>query len=126
MSDELYKGFDDLSNLLGDILKNIDDPQDALVEGAKLYVNDVSKLPRPYSDLKRVNSKHMLDTIHYRRAKNSEVEVGAGVYWLNFVNLGTSRSSKRKWSTPANPFLNRTWDANKNKYYSAIIKKIGL
>lgn len=126
MSDDFYKGFEELSNLLEEYIEKVENPQDILVVGAKKYVSDLSKLPRPYSQLKRVNSKHMLDTMHYRRAKNNEVEVGAGVYWLNFVERGTGRTTKRKWGTPANPFMRRTWGANSNKYYEAMLKEAGF
>lgn len=122
--ENLRYGFEELEKEINDILKNVENIQDILTEGAKEYVNDLSRLPRPYSKLKRIRSSHMLDVMGYRKADNNEVEVGAGVYWLRFVELGTQPSSKRKWSTPSNPFMRRTWDKNKEKYYKKMINKI--
>lgn len=125
-NDNFTSGFNELSSELSEILRNVSNVQDILVVGAEEMVEDLSKLPKPYSQLKRVKSKHMLDVMGYRRAKNNEVEVGSGAYWLRYVELGTRVTQKRKWKTPANPFMRRTWDKNKTKYQKKMLKKAGL
>lgn len=126
MSDEFYRGSVDLEKELIAILKKVEKPQEILVKAAEEYAKDLRALPKPYSNLRRSKSKHMLETMTYRRAANEEVEVGAGVYWLRFVELGTSRTKKRKWATPANPFMRRAWESGKEKYQIIMLKEAGL
>lgn len=126
MSD-LLSGFDDLTQELADLIRNVDNVQEVLVVGAEAYVDDLRKLGKPYSQIRKSGYTHMLDSISYKKAKNKEVEVGStAAYHLRFVNDGTKASSKRKWSTPRQPFLHTTYNLNKNKYDKKMLKKLGL
>ena len=82
------------------------------------FVNDVRKLPKPRSSIRKVGYTHLLDTVTYRR-KNGEVEAGWGKYYGPMVDKGTKKMS-------ATPHFAPTFERNKEKYYNAMLRKGGL
>lgn len=124
--ENLRIGFDALQRELELLIHSVEHIQDVLVDAAEAYVNDLRRLPKPYSKIRSSQHKHMLDEMGYRRAKHEEVEVGSGVYWLRFVEFGTRASSKRRWGTPRQPFLGPTYALNQSKYTKIMIEKLKL
>jgi len=118
MSNEFYSGFNDLSKDIESYLKNVENVQEVLEVGAKEFTNDLLKLPKPKSQIRKSGYTHLIDTFTYRKAKNNEIEVGWGKYYGRMVEYGTSKFGSR-------PHLRPAWETNKNKYYSVMLKKLG-
>jgi len=117
MSNDFYEGFDELGKELELYLKNVENVQDILEVGAKEFVNDLLKLPKPKSKIRKSGYTHLVDSFSYRKAKNNEIEVGWGEYYGLMVEKGTTKMR-------AQPHLKTTWERNKNKYYEKMIKKL--
>lgn len=116
MNDEMFKGFNLLEEELNNIIKNVDTPTDILEVGAKDFVNDLLKLPKPISTIKKQGYTHLIDTFAYR-IKNGEVEVGWGKYYGIMVENGTIKMNAVSHMKPL-------WNKNKDKYYKKMIDKI--
>lgn len=126
-SNDSFDAFLELSEYLSEVATSASKVQDVLVSAAKEYSNDLRKLPKPHSDIRKAGYTHLLDSIGYVRAKDNEVEVGSKTeYYLRFVNDGTKSSAKRKWSTPRTLFLNNTYERNKEKYNTLMLRKLKL
>jgi HK97 gp10 family phage protein len=117
MSDSFYSGFDDLSKDIETYLKNAENVQEVLEVGAKEFTNDLLKLPKPKSSIRKSGYTHLVDSFSYRKVDNNEVEVGWGKYYGRLVEEGTFKMK-------AQPHLRPTWERNKNKYYEKMIKKL--
>ena len=89
---------------------------DILEIGAKEFVSDLLKLPKPYSKIMSADHTHLVDSFLYQ-IKNNEIEVGWGVYYGRMVEDGTQKMRSQ-------PHLKPTFDRNKDKYYSKMIKQI--
>lgn len=85
--ENLRIGFDALQRELELLIHNVEHIQDVLVDAAEAYVNDLRRLPKPYSNIRSTQHKHMLDEMGYRRAKHEEVEVGSESIGYDLLNL---------------------------------------
>lgn len=113
-----YNGFEELSKIIENYAKNVDNVEDVLEEGAKEFVNDLLKLPKPISKIKKTGYTHLIDTFSYRK-KTKEVEVGWGKYYGPMLEMGTNKMK-------AQPHIYPLWDKNKEKYYKTMLTKMGL
>ena len=68
------------------------------------------------SEIRKAGYTHLVKTFTYRVEKN-EIPVGWGKYYGPMQEHGTMKMN-------ANPHVNPTWNRNKEKYYSKMIKKI--
>lgn len=118
MSNELFNGFSMLEQELSQIIDDIENATDILEEGAKEFVNDLLKLPKPISKIRKAGYTHLIKIFAYKKAKD-EVEVGWGKYYGPMVEDGTRKMEPRQHLKPL-------WDRNKNKYYKTMIAKLGL
>ena len=120
MSNENYSfdGFQDLSDMLKNYISKVDNVTDVLEAGAKQFVNDALKLPKPISAIKKAGYTHLIHTFSYRK-KEKEVETGWGKYYGPMVENGTEKMK-------AQPHLYPLWEKNKEKYYKTMITKLGL
>lgn len=120
MSSEIYgyDGFQDLADIIEKYAKNVDNVVDALEVGAKEFVNDLLKLPKPISKIRKAGYTHLINSFAYRKKKN-EVEVGWGKYYGPMVEHGTKKMDE-------NPHVYPLWDKNKEKYYKTMLTKLGL
>lgn len=113
MSDNFYKGFSDLENILSDYITKVDKPLEIMEIGAKEYVNDLKKLTKPYSQIRKSGYTHLIDTFSYR-IKNRKIEIGWGKYYGLMVEDGTRK-------TKAQPHMYPTFQKNKEKYYKKML-----
>lgn len=120
MSNEIYgyDGFQDLADIIEYYAKGTDNFIDVLEVGAKEFVNDLLKLPKPMSKIKKAGYTHLVNSFAYRKNKN-EVEIGWGKYYGPMVEHGTNKMD-------ANPHVYPLWDKNKEKYYKTMLTKLGL
>lgn len=120
MSNKVYKyeGFQDLADIIEGYIKNIENPVDILTVGAKEFVSDLLKLPKPKSKIKKAGYTHLIDTFAYRE-KKTEIEVGWGKYYGPMVEHGTTKMNEE-------PHVNPLWNKNKEKYYKVMLTKAGL
>lgn len=110
-------GFDALEKLLGEYSEKADNVIEILEVGAREFVNDARKLPRPRSMIKRPGYAHLIDTIAYQRNKD-EVEVGWGKYYGPMVEKGTRKMK-------GTPHIKPLFNGNREKYYKKMIERIG-
>lgn len=82
--------------------------------GAKEFVKDVRKLPRPRSRMSGSGYTHLIDTVTTRKLK-TEVEAGWGKYYGPMVENGTRKMK-------GTPHMKPTFLRNQEKYL-AIMKK---
>lgn len=115
MSDEFYKGFDDLENLIKEYISKSEKPLNILEAGAKEYVNDLRKLTKPYSQIRKSGYTHLIDTFSYRKTKK-DIETGWGKYYGPMVEDGTRKSK-------AQPHMHPTFEKNKEKYYKKMVNE---
>lgn len=120
MSNETYgyDGFQELSDMLEKYIVNTDNVIDVLEAGAKQFVNDLLKLPKPMSKIRKAGYTHLVNSFSYRK-KNNEIEAGWGKYYGPMVENGTVKMN-------AQPHLYPLWEKNKEKYYKTMITKLGL
>ena len=111
-----YDGFDDLMNDFKELISKVDDVTEVLEEGAKEFVSDLLKLPKPMSKIRISGYTHLVDSFTYK-TNNNEIEVGWGKYYGRMVEKGTVL-------TRSNPHLEPTFERNKEKYYKNMINKI--
>ena len=114
----VFKGIDELSSELEDYLKGVDNVQDVLEVGADAFTKDLLKLPKPKSRIRKSGYTHLIDSFSFRKSRNKEVEVGWGKYYGRMVEGGTSKMNAR-------PHLKPTWEQNKEKYYTLMLRKLG-
>lgn len=113
-----YEGFEALSEIIEKYIDEADNVVDVLETGAKEFVNDLLKLPKPISKIRKSGYTHLINSFAYRK-KNNEIEVGWGKYYGPMVENGTKKMNAREHLKPL-------WDKNKGKYYKTMITKLGL
>lgn len=119
MSNKTYgfDGFDELSKIIENYANETKNVVDVLEDGAKEFVTDLLKLPKPISKIKKVGYTHLINTFSYKRKKD-EVEVGWGKYYGPIVEKGSIKMS-------AQPHMYPLWDKNKEKYYKKMLSELG-
>lgn len=120
MSNEVYgyEGFQDLANIIENYTKESDNVVDVLEAGAKEFVNDSLKLPKPISKIRKAGYTHLVNSFSYRK-KEKEVETGWGKYYGPIVENGSVKMN-------AQPHLYPLWNRNKEKYYKTMLTKLGF
>ena len=111
-----YKEFKSLAENLSDIISKVDDATEVLEIGAKEFVKDLLKLPKPKSKITKSDYTHLIDSFCHQ-INGNEVEVGWGVYWGRMVEEGTSK-------TKVHAHMKPTFEKNKERYYKKMIDKI--
>ena len=99
-------------------MKNVENPTEVLEVGAKEFVNDLLKLTKLMSQIRKSGYTHLIDSFAYR-VKKDEVEAGWGKYYGPMVERGTTKMNEQ-------PHLYPLWDKNKEKYYKLMLTKLGL
>ena len=112
---ELYNGFQDLMEDLEKIISKVEKPEKILEIGAKEFTQDLKKLPKPISQIKKSGYTHLIRTFAYRQ-KGKEFEIGWGKYYGPMVENGTEKMNARTHLKPC-------WEKNKEKYYKKMIKE---
>lgn len=113
-----YSGFEDLSKILENYSDKVNNFIDVLEVGVKEFVNDLIKLPKPMSRIRKAGYTHLIRTFAYRR-KNQEIEVGWGKYYGPMVEHGTKYMVGK-------PHVYPLWNKNKEKYYKMMLNKLGI
>lgn len=120
MSNEVYgySGFEAMSEILEKYIDGADNAVDVLEVGAKEFVNDLLKLPKPISKIRKSGYTHLIKCFAYKK-KNKEVEAGWGKYYGPMLEHGTIRMKAQEHLYPV-------WDRNKEKYYKKMLTKLGI
>lgn len=120
MSNETYgyNGFQDLADIIEYYAKGAENFVDILEIGAKEFVDDLLKLPKPMSKIRVAGYTHLVNSFSYRK-KEKEIEVGWGKYYGPMVEHGTKKMDE-------NPHVYPLWNKNKEKYYKTMLTKLGL
>lgn len=113
-----YDGFQDLADIIEYYAKGAENAMEGIEEGAKQFVNDLLKLPKPISQIKKAGYTHLVRSFAYRK-KQKEIEAGWGKYYGPMVERGTENMD-------ANPHVYPLWDRNKEKYYKTMFTKLGI
>lgn len=113
-----YDGFQDLANIIEHYAKGAENAMIGIEEGAKQFVNDLLKLPKPISKIRKASYTHLINSFAYRD-KKTEIETGWGKYYGPMVEHGTVKMD-------ANPHVYPLWDRNKEKYYKTMLTKLGI
>ena len=113
-----YSGFEALSEILEKYEDKADNFIEVLEVGAKEFVKDLLKLPKPISKIRKAGYTHLINSFAYKKKKN-EIEAGWGKYYGPMIEHGTNKMD-------ANPHVYPLWDKNKEKYYKTMLTKLGL
>lgn len=111
-------GLEDFEKMLQQYARQAD-PQnvlDAEEAGAKEFVSDLLKLPKPRSEVRKAGYTHLVNTFAMERA-NGEIKVGWGKYYGPMVEHGTKKMA-------AKAHLKPLFERNKEKYYRKMTEKI--
>lgn len=111
-------GFEALSEQLEFYMKGVDNSTEILMEGAKSFLKDLSKLSKPMSKIRSGGYTHLINSFAAEK-NNKEVVVGWGKYYGRMVELGTERMSARAHMYPL-------WGHNKEKYYKLMLTRLGM
>lgn len=109
-----YNGFEALSEVLEKYIDKADNVMDVLESGAKEFTNDLLKLPKPISKIRKSGYTHLINSFAYRK-RDKEIEVGWGKYYGPMVEHGTKNMNE------AHPHVYPLWDKNKEKYYKLML-----
>lgn len=111
-------GMEDFEKMLKQYVAKADPENalDAIETGAKEFVNDLLKLPKPRSEVKKLGYTHLINTFAMERARG-EIEVGWGKYYGPMVEQGTKKMEARAHLKPL-------FEQNKEKYYRKMTEKI--
>ena len=120
MSNEVYgySGFEAMSEILEKYIDGADNAVDVLETGAKEFVGDLLKLPKPISKIRKSGYTHLIKCFAYKK-KNKEVEAGWGKYYGPILEHGTEKMNAQEHLFPV-------WDRNKEKYYKKMLTKLGI
>lgn len=120
MSNEVYgySGFEAMSEILEKYIDGAGNTVDVLEVGAKEFVNDLLKLPKPISKIRKSGYTHLIKCFAYKK-KNKEVEAGWGKYYGPMLEHGTIKMKAQEHLYPV-------WDRNKEKYYKKMLTKLGI
>jgi hypothetical protein len=120
MSNEVYgySGFEAMSEILEKYIDGADNAVDVLETGAKEFVGDLLKLPKPISKIRKSGYTHLIKCFAYKK-KNKEVEAGWGKYYGPMLEHGTVKMNAQEHLFPV-------WDRNKEKYYKKMLTKLGI
>jgi hypothetical protein len=120
MSNEVYgySGFEAMSEILEKYIDGADNAVDVLETGAKEFVGDLLKLPKPISKIRKSGYTHLIKCFAYKK-KNKEVEAGWGKYYGPILEHGSVKMN-------AQEHLFLVWDRNKEKYYKKMLTKLGI
>ena len=112
------EGFNEFSKMLEEFSKKADEEKvlDVIEIGAKAFVDDLLKLPKPRSDISKSGYTHLIDSFAYKREKG-EIVVGWGTYYGPMVEHGTRRMK-------AQPHFRSLYNQNKEKYQKLMISKL--
>lgn len=111
-------GLEDFEKMLQQYARQAD-PQnvlDAEEAGAKEFVSDLLKLPKPRSEVRKAGYTHLVNTFALSIA-NGEIKVGWGKYYGPMVEHGTKKMA-------AKAHLKPLFERNKEKYYRKMTEKI--
>jgi len=113
-----YSGFEILAETLEKYIGAAENSMDILEAGAKEFINDALKLPKPMSRIRKAGYTHLVRSFAYRK-KTKEIEAGWGKYYGPMLEHGTKKME-------AKPHLEPLWDRNKEKYYKKMLTKAGI
>lgn len=113
-----YDEFQDLADIIEYYAKGAENAMEGIEEGAKQFVNDLLKLPKPMSQIRKSGYTHLVRSFAYRK-KQKEIEAGWGKYYGLMVEHGTANMD-------ANPHVYPLWDRNREKYYKTMLTKLGI
>ena len=115
---EGYAGFELLSETIQQYASGAENVIDALESGAKEFIGDALKLPKPMSIIRKAGYTHIVRSFAYKR-KKQEVEAGWGKYYGPMLENGTVNMNPQ-------PHLYPLWEKNKEKYYKKMLTKLGI
>ena len=120
MSNKIYEydGFKDLADIVEKYIDNAENFIEVLELGASEFVNDLLKLPKPMSKIRKAGYTHLINSFSYKKKEN-EIEVGWGKYYGPMVEHGTQKMDEK-------PHVYPLWNRNKGKYYKTMLTKLGL
>ena len=120
MSKEVYgySGFETMFEILEKYMDGADNAVDILEVGAKEFVSDLLKLPKPISKIRKSGYTHLIKCFAYKK-KNKEVEAGWGKYYGPMLEHGTVKMNAQEHLYPV-------WDRNKEKYYKKMLTKMKI
>ena len=116
---ELYDaGFDDFEKMLQEYADKASEDRvlDAIEVGARDFVNDLRKLPKPRSKINKAGYTHLVTTFAMRR-EDSKIDVGWGKYYGPIVEHGTRKMAARAHLKPL-------FEQNKEKYYKKMTDQL--
>lgn len=114
--DLVYNSFNDLINEVNEYISKSQNFTTILEAGAKCFVNDLLKLPKPYSKIRKSGYTHLVDTFTYKKNK-TDIEVGWGKYYGRMVEDGTKKMKSQ-------PHMYPLFEKNKEKYYKKMLENI--
>ncbi len=111
-------GFEDFEEMLKQYSENVssDKALDAVEAGAKEFLNDLLKLPKPRSEISKPGYTHLVDSFALKREEN-EIKAGWGKYYGPMVEHGTKKMPKKAHLVPL-------FEQNKEKYYKKMTEQI--
>ena len=115
-----FDGFDELIQYLDECVDKADEAnlEKVLEAGASEFVDDLLKLPKKKSKIRKPGYTHLINTFSYQKNKG-QIEVGWGKYYGRMVESGTVK-------TKAHQHMNPLFQKNKEKYFATMTKAIGF
>lgn len=114
----LDAGLDDFEKMIREYAEKAtaEKALDAVEAGAKEFLNDLLKLPKPRSEISKPGYTHLVDSFALKREEN-EIKAGWGKYYGPMVEHGTKKMPKKAHLVPL-------FEQNKEKYYKKMTEQI--
>ena len=111
-------GMQEFEELMKQYAENVseDNALDAVEAGAKEFLNDLRRLPKPRSQINSPGYTHLINTFAMERS-DKEIKVGWGKYYGPMVEHGTKKMASRAHLKPL-------FQQNKERYYRKMIERI--
>lgn len=89
----------DLIDLLNQEIKKVENSKKNIERAAKTAINDLNKLPAPFSRIRKSGYTHLVRTFSYKM-KNGEAVISWGKYYGPMVERGTKKMKARPHVEP--------------------------
>lgn len=113
-------GMEEFQQMLDGYISRINDQSalDAVEIGAKEFVKDLLKLPKPRSKVTVPGYTHLFDLFAYERTRNN-IKVGWGKYYGPMLENGTVKMARKAHLKPL-------FEQNKETYYKKMIASLDI
>ena len=130
-----FEGFKDLADIVSKYVDGAENAMEGIKAGAIEFVNDLLKLPKPMSKIRKAGYTHLVRSFSWRE-RNNEIEAGKIAAEASALThghplgiipyYGPMVENGAKQMKTSHPHVYPLWDKKKEKYYKTMLTKLGI